>query len=442
MKLRAWLERVRDSLWFIPSLLAIGAIVLATVMVQVDLLFATPERIRELWWLFGGSPEGARGVLTAIAGSLITVTGVVFSITIVALQLASSQFTPRLLQNFMSDRINQLVLGVFIGTFTYTLLILRTVRSPIGDETPVYLPATSVSMAVLLALVSMGFLIYYIDHIAGWIEASTIVDRVAGEAMKRVRRFMPLSDGDEEEELTLPEGEASYVLAHRSGYVQMLEHDRLLQLAIDADVVIEVQAPVGDFVLSSDPLARVWPAERADDGLRGNVRDLFVLGHRRTHSQDVELGLIQLADIAVKALSPGINDPTTAMLCLDRIGEVVATIGQRHRQFGRRDEDGTVRTMLPLLDFERVVEVAFSQIRRYGGGDPAVLVHLLDTLRRAGHRLAASERAVLSGRIDETLRQAEIGITHDVDLDHVRRAAARAREALAEAPARDQDEDA
>ncbi|HUO86446.1 MAG TPA: DUF2254 family protein, partial [Thermoanaerobaculia bacterium] len=153
-------NRISSSLWFVPSALTVAGAVLAPAMVLVDIRWLSPEKLGELWWLFGGSPEGARGVLVAIAGSLITVTGVVFSITIVALQLASSQFTPRVLQNFTGDRGNQVVLGVFVGTFTYTLLLLRTVRSAADDAGPGFVPAAGVTVAVVLALVSIGCLIY------------------------------------------------------------------------------------------------------------------------------------------------------------------------------------------------------------------------------------------------------------------------------------------
>lgn len=432
MKLRAWWETVRDGLWFTPTVLALAAAALAVVMVRIDIAYATPERIRELWWLFGGSPDGARGVLTAIAGSLITVTGVVFSITIVALQLASSQFTPRLLRNFMSDRGNQLVLGVFIGTFTYTLLILRTVRSPIGEETPVFLPAASVTMAVALALVSMGFLIFYIDHIASWIEASSIVDRVAGETLEIIRKVLPLTEEDVQHaaERELPDAEPGYVLAHRSGYVQLLNTDRIYEIADGDGITIRIEAPVGHFVLEAGALASIWPKRAMTDELASVVREAFVIGHRRTLTQDVELGVVQLSDIAVKALSPGINDPTTAVMCLERLGEVVSEIGRRHPRHVLRDDRGALNTILPRFEFERVVDVAFSQIRRYGATDPVVTSHLLQVIRKVGHRVGGAEREVLRQLVDSIEVQAEQSIDHPEDLERLRGAARSTRRYL------------
>lgn len=445
-------ETVRSSLWFVPAAMTVAAAVLAPAMVVVDERWLSPEQVGDYWWLFGGSPEGARGVLVAIAGSLITVTGVVFSITIVALQLASSQFTPRVLQNFTADRGNQLVLGVFVGTFTYTLLLLRTVRSPVDDGAAGFVPAAGVTLAVALSLLSIGCLIYYIHHVATWIEASTIVDRVAVETLGVIRRRFPAPDDEEAaagvgtaaaaadragaetaEEAAAeraPAGPAAEVLSRRSGYVQDVQLHRLVELAERAGLVIRVDAAVGDFVLRDQPLASLWPPDAATEETLDDVRGTFSFGHRRTLPHDAELGLIQLSDIAVKALSPGINDPTTAMMALDRTAELVVALGRRRRIESMRGEDGALRLLVPTLHFERVVDVAFSQVRRYGGHDAALVLHLVALVRQVARQVAPPERRVLTDLLTAVDEQVRLDIEHTGDLAAVRRALDEARAEL------------
>jgi len=431
MKLRAWWQGVRDSLWFVPGLVTLLGVVIAPVMANIDAHFITSTSIREYWWLLGGSPAGARGVLTAIAGSLITVAGVVFSITIVALQLASTQFTPRVLQNFMSDRGVQLVLGVFIGTFAYTLLILRTVYSPIDDGVDAFVPAASVTLALVLALVSMGFLIYYINHVAGWIEASTIVDRVTRDTLEMVEKYLPFNGSEERPALEFPEEVPGRVLALRGGYVQMIEPEALCKAAARVGSLIRVEAGVGDFLLPSQTLATVWPRDCVDDDMADAVRAAFAIGHRRTITQDIELGLIQLSDIAVKALSPGINDPTTAMMSLDRIGQVVAEIGSRSpRPDVLRPEQGEGAAVLPSIRFRRVADIAFAQIRRYGARDAALLIHLLHVLAAVAPSVGPHERDILRMHVDDTEADARAQIDNEADRERVGAAAAAARRAL------------
>jgi uncharacterized membrane protein len=428
-------ERIQDSLWFLPTALTVAAAVLAPLMVLVDQRLLSAEEVGRYWWLFGGSPEGARGVLVAIAGSLITVTGVVFSITIVALQLASSQFTPRVLQNFTGDRGNQLVLGVFVGTFTYTLLLLRTVRAPVDDGAAGFVPAAGVTVAVALALVSIGLLIYYINHVATWIEASTIVDRVVGDTLHVIRNRFPEAEAEdapdevsgEGDAAQLPAGPTAEVLSKRSGYVQIVELGRLVELADDEGLVVRVEVAVGAFVLSGQRIASVWPRLAAGEEVVDAVRGAFSFGHRRTLPHDAELGLLQLSDIAVKALSPGINDPTTAMMALDRAAELVVELGVRRRRESMRGRDGTLRLLVPTLHFERVVDVAFSQARRYGGHDPALLVHLAGVVGQVARRVGAPQRRVLGNLLAAVEEQARIDLRHPADLAEVGRALEAAR---------------
>lgn len=403
-----WWKKISEGLWFIPGLFALGSVALAVLAVRVD-----QSLLRELdlpVWLFYAGAEGARGVLSAIAGSLITVTGVVFSVTIVALQLASSQFTPRVLRNFTSDRGNQVVLGVFIGTFTYSLLVLRTVRSS-AEGRDAFVPSLSVTLAVLLTLVSVGFLIYFIDHLARSIQVEQILQRVAEQTIQVIER---LSAGDPpagSAEPKTPPGEPWVLTSAGAGYLQAVDHAAIAETAREGDLLVQVEVSIGEFVLEGTPIARVWPAEAAGEAeeVRDELRSAFVLGIERTPHQDIGRGVLEMVDIAVKALSPGINDPTTSIVAVDRITEVLLVLARR--ETGRRvtrDEQGDVRVVSGRISFESVVDDSFGAIAVYAADHPRVLRHMLRRLGDLATLVAEPHIAPLRRQADEILARAEL----------------------------------
>ena len=431
----AW-ARVRDSLWFVPGLAVVTGIVLAMLAVQVP----TPETesMFARIWLFGGGAEGARGVLSAIAGGLITVTGTIFSVTIVALQLASSQFTPRVLGSFMADRVNQTVLGVFIGTFTYTLLVLRTIRSQAEDRIEV-VPHVGVTIALLLLLVSVGALVVFIDHAARSIQASVILHRESRRTLARVDELFPRRVGEpaEDERPTFDEPVVSdavpaVVTSDVSGYLQSLDDNALWSVARPdgQPLTIRMEMHVGAFSFPGKALASVWPAHRCDDDVVQAVRRAFVLGPERTPDQDVEFGLVELSDIAVRALSPGINDPTTALHCVDRLTEVLAALGSREPPTRvRTSKDGGVRLVVRDTPFERTIGLAFDQIRHHGASNPAVLAKLLEAALDLGSVVPAHRRPALQDTVDAVLRAARRQVEDPEDLARIERLAGQVRAA-------------
>ena len=264
---------VRDSLWFLPALFTLLAATLALLLIEVEQshgnLFGEAT-----YWLWEGGAEGTRGVLSAIAGGLITVTGVVFSVTIVALQLASSQFTPRLLRNFTADRSNQAVLGVLIGTFTYSLLVLRAVQSE-SDEDPAFIPRVAATLAVVLVLISIGFLIYFIDHASKSIQLSVILDRVTRQTKECVADRFPVRDvekkGEERPdtaEWEEPEGEPYAVAARSAGYLQAVDDGSLVKLSRERELWIRMEPHIGQYLLAGRPVASVWPRDAVDAEVR------------------------------------------------------------------------------------------------------------------------------------------------------------------------------
>ena len=402
--------KVRDSLWFIPGIMTLlaGALAVTIVALERQDVFLSDGSAH---WIFGGGAEGARGVLSAIAGGLITVTGVVFSVTIVALQLASSQFTPRVLRNFTADRSSQLVLGVFIGTFTYTVLVLRTVHSETSSSEP-FIPRVAVAIAVGLVLVSIGFLIYFINHVARSIQVSAIIDRITRSTLHDVYRLFPEQIGrpDEEDVAAADAREDKPVLvrAEASGYLQAVDEKELFGIGQRKDVLIRMEAKIGAFLLCGEVLAAVWPAAgrnaRLDEQMVAHIRRAFMLGPERTPEQDAEYGIIEISDIAVKALSPSINDPTTALRCIDRLGEILLAFGRRNPPRARRTREGRIHFLACYTTFEEAVSLAFDQILHFGRDSTVVMRRLANVLVRLEALVPEHRRKALSdvrGRLRE-----------------------------------------
>ena len=416
----AWAS-VRDSLWFIPGLAACSGGVLAVAAVQlpppqVDSRLATLI-------LFGGGVEGARGVLATIAGSLITVTGVIFSVTVVALQLASSQFTPRVLRGLVADRANQTVLGVFIGTFTYTLLVLRSIRSA-TDDGDSFVPQVAVAIAVGLLLVSVGALIFFIDHAARSVQASVILDRETRGTLRRIARLLP--DAADlpplaplESRDALPGG-GQRIGAVSSGYVQAIAIDALCELALASDLTIRVEVATGDFVIPGTALFTVWATTPLDDAAVKAASGSVVLGPERTPEQDIEAGVVTIVDMGLRSLSPGINDPTTAMLCIDRLTEVLAAVAARPAERARRyDGAGTLRLVVRTLPFSRLLELAFGQLRHFGASNPTVAAHLLRSLGRLDALVPPDLRPPVRRQAEAVIADARRRVEGEVDIGAV-----------------------
>jgi uncharacterized membrane protein len=408
-QLRARYEQLRTSFWFVPALMSVGAALLALVTLAVDARLSDEVR-SGLTWIYGGGPEGARSLLSTVASSAITVAGTTFSITIAALSLASSQFGPRLLRTFVRDTGNQVVLGTFVATFLYCLLVVRTVR---GLEDTRVVPHLSVTVGVLLAIANLGVLIYFIHHVAMSIRADQVIAAVGHDLDGAVEHLFPeqlgrglVAQGDDVEAPAAPPPaappDALPVALDQDGYLQVLDVESLLGLTVEHDLVVTLLCRPGDFIVAGEPAALVWPAERLDDEVRGAVAGVFILGRERSAQQDVLFVVNQLVEVAARALSPGVNDPFTAITSLDRLGAVLCRVARRPLPDGRRyDEGGRLRVVAAPVRFDELVDAAFDQIRHYGRDNLVVMGRLLDTLARVGEAAADARRAPL-------LRQARL----------------------------------
>jgi len=313
-------RRVGERFWALPVLCALGALGLGVGLSRLDDAFDTALTLP---FLFGGGPEGARALLSAIITSMISFTGLVFSITIVVLQLTSSQFSPRVLRSFLRDRFNQLALGVFVATFVYALVVLRSVRGT--AQIDAFVPQLSVTVAFVFVLASVGIFLAYIHHIAQSIRAATIIANIGKDTRDLLERRHPADSADRARR-PLPDGPASVVSAGQPGVVQRIDDDALLHAAEQQVLTICVLRAVGEFVPAGAPLLEVHGKDRGNpDQLSGAIH----LGTERSLDQDVGFGFRQLVDIAERALSPGINDPSTAVQAIDQLHDLLRRLATR-----------------------------------------------------------------------------------------------------------------
>ncbi len=357
--------------------MAVASALLAIALVSLDRLVDQTVGGGLSGILFAGGPDSARLVLSTIGAAMLTFTGLVFTITMLVLQLASSQLSPRVMRTFLRDRVNQGVLGLFIATFLYALLVLRDVRSP--PDGPAFVPAIAVSVAYALLLASVGTFVAYIHHMAQAIRATTVLRSVADETRHAIERLYPQGIGDEPAAPvpSLPERppDAVVSLDRAPGVITSVDEGVLVRLARDHAVCVGLIHAVGDFVPTNAPLLRVWRAGSADDGDKATDLPLDALAHaietgqERTMTQDAAFGIRQIVDIAERALSPGTNDPTTAVQALDELHDLLRRLAARSIPSPvRLADDGSILLHLPRPDWDDYVALALDEIRHFGAG--------------------------------------------------------------------------
>jgi uncharacterized membrane protein len=421
--LKYW-DRLRSSLWFVPAGMACLSMALAYCAVELDKA-VTDDWLARLGWSYTGGAEGASLLLGTVAGSMIAIAGTVFSMTLVALSLASSQLGPRLLRNFMRDTANQVVLGTFVATFVYCLLVLRTIRR--ADEVA-FVPHLSVSLGVLLAIVSVGVLIYFIHHVSTSIQADEVVARVSRELDDGIDRLFPghlgkpgSDDPKVPAETGLPAAfarDARPVGAAKDGYLQLIDAEALMDLACEEDLLLRLERRPGHYLIKGRAMVMVWPGDRVTESLAEKVNAAFVLGNQRTAYQDVEYSFRQLVEIALRALSPGINDPFTAIACVDRLGSALCHLAGHDMPSPLRfDRHGQLRLVAPGSTFAGILDMAFNQIRQSARSNPAVAIRMLDAIAQiAGCVQRAEDRACLQRHAGMIVRGAREAVPEADDL--------------------------
>ena len=383
-------ERIIASYWFIPAIMATASAVLAVALVEIDARVPI-DIFGDGAFLFATQPDGARAILSAIGGSMIGVAGTVFSVTMAAVVFASGSFGPRLLTNFMNDRGNQVTLGVFVATFVYCMLVLRSVQDGADGDAygSMFVPNIAVFAAIVLAIASIGVLIFFIHHVPSNIHISNVIAGIgstltkqieatfrdpketAGNAETQQERLWQIPGcfrGDVDEmAATVPYAE---VACDRAGYLQVVDRRTLVGAAQEADIVVRLNCRTGEFVHPGRILFHAWPSERVSDETRKALLSSVATGNERTPSDDLMFLFDELVEIAARALSPGINDPFTAITCLDWLTAAMATLARYDGPDPLHDDgDGRLRVIDRRRSFGDYLEMSFGHVRQYAASD-------------------------------------------------------------------------
>lgn len=383
----SWWRDLWRPFWAVPVACATGAVLLGVLLPLLDEGLQT-----EVPYVFQGGPAGARGLLGTIATGMISMTGLVFSITMVVLQLASSQFTPRALGGFLDSRITQATLGVFTASFVFALTVTRAVRGDYG-ETGTFVPQVSVTVAFGLVLASVGLFLAFIHHITTSIQVSQVISRIGEHTLDLADAMYPENaiDGEVETGPTWsPDPGAPRVAVStrtRHGALTFVDYDALVSFATEHDAVVTIDRPVGQFLTEGQDMLRVWGVDALDEESRQKLYTYVGLASERQMRQDVAFGIRQLVDIAERALSPGINDPTTATQCIDELHRILRRlVGRESPSPYITDAGGRVRVVHDPQSIEGHIRLAVEEIAHYGSDSvqiPARLRDMLDDLETA-----------------------------------------------------------
>jgi len=449
-RLFAYLDRLRAAYWFIPAVMSLAAIVLSFVTTSFDALIGSGW-LESVSWVYANKPEGARVVLSTIAGSMITVAGVVFSITIAAVSYASSQYGPRLLTNFMRDRGNQITLGTFIATFLYCLLVIRTVRN--GDDKPplnlrdtteeitsAFVPNVAILTGIGLALCSIAVLIFFVHHVSRSIHISHVIADIGRELRRKIVQNYPLQEEDgaaedmandevaetvastySEKALERGDEDLVTVLARTFGFVQAIDRETLVEVAEVNDLTVKLACRPGHFLQNNSRVMQVWPRANVTEAVANSLRATLICGDTRTPVQDLMFLVDELVEIAARALSPGVNDPFTAMNCLNWLGAAVGDLGDRHMPDPYwSDDDGRVRVLTRATTFESFADEAFGQLRPYVASDVNASLHMMEIIGEVSVPNASpAEQEVLKSHVAALLQSCAAALP-DEDLERVR----------------------
>lgn len=448
--MNAGLRRLADylgsSYWFVPTIMALAAVLLAGGMVALD-TYVGSAWMDGYVWLYASRPDGARQVLSSVGGSMITVAGTVFSVTIAAVVYASGQYGPRLLTNFMRDRGNQVTLGTFIATFLYCLLVLRTIHSPEESGGYGFVPNLALLVGVLLALCSIAVLIYFIHHVPSKIHINSVIEDVGDRLLRGIDDRFPrfVGQSPEDHEATRDQLPATFrddagsdagserclIEAKDTGYIQFIDDEALMRLASKNDLVLRLQYQPGDFVHVGRALVEASPPKRCDDDCADDLRAIFTVGSRRSALQDLRFLIDELVEIAARALSPGVNDPFTAVTCLDWLGAALSDLAGRSLPSHLRvDDDGALRVIAHPVTFASLMDRSFGALAQYCATDMIAALRYLNGLGEVSLDCDEPDRlAVIRSYADKLEELAREGL-NGFNLTRVRTRADELRTAL------------
>lgn len=379
-------SELRASYWYTPLLMCVVSLLLSILTLRLDYLF--DWHWLERWgWFHASNPEGARTILSSIATSMITVAGVTFSMTIVAVAFAGSQIGPRLTTNFMRDRANQITLGTFIATFLFCLFILLALFNANKNGTPqadklVFIPQISLLVAILLTLSSIFVLIYFIHHIPESINMSNVVAQVGEELNRQISSQFPMNIGKENANLSIDLSQNSLkktsVISPNQGYIRILDGNSLIDIATKNDLIIQLEARPGDYITEDSTLLVIYSSQTIDDAVSKQCMDAFALGHKRNQERDTLFLVDEIVEIIARALSPGINDPFTAMNCLDWLQSSIQKLSKVNQPFAYRcDIKDKLRLITKPITFPEFCDLVFCRVQPYICRDRNATLHMM-----------------------------------------------------------------
>jgi uncharacterized membrane protein len=426
---------LRSSFWFMPTLIVMVGIAFAVVLIEADSIGSDRWLLAQWPRLFGAGAQGARDMMSTIAGSMMSVVGVTFSMILVVLALASSQYTSRILRNFMRSRVTQVVLGVFAGIFTYCLIVLRTIRA--GNE-DAFVPNLAVFFGFVLALGGVGALMFFIHYIASSIQASSIIASVAQETIAAIDRLFPERlgqepDKDDDDQTLRPLNGRNWrsVPAKESGYIQSVNNTGLLRIAQEKKTVVQMEHGIGAFVVQNTTLVSLALEDPPDQETITALQETFSISRYRMVEQDAAFGIRQIVDMALKALSPGINDTTTAVMCVDYLSAILARLAPRQTPSSYRYAEGELRVITKGASFESLLAESFDQIRRNAKGDLAIMLRMLGAIQTLTSLTASPQRRrALREQVQRIAELAERTLESAHDRERIDTRLARVREAL------------
>ncbi|MFO8148143.1 MAG: DUF2254 domain-containing protein [Gillisia sp.] len=379
-----WKE-LMATFWFVPVLTIGFAILISIGLVSLDNSISIE---REGWVRFFlvNSSDSARSILSTISGAMIGVAGTVFSVTLVALTLASSQFGPRLIKNFMYVRLNQIVLGSYISTYLYCLLVLNAIKDSDGYS---FIPSVSILVAILAAIANIILLIIFIHQIAVSIQADRIISDISELISKQIETLFPEKIGKElkdEEDFDASAAISAYqnsisIKSPKSGYLQYIDSETLKEIVTKHNSLLELNHRPGSFLVKGGEIGILHSSKDWEEDTLEDLFDQFVIGKTKTSQQDLEFSIHQMVEIAARALSPGVNDPYTAIACIDNLTATMCYLAEaKFPSKYRVDEEGNLRVIADVLEFEGVLDAAFNQIRQFSEGSTAVIIRLMEAL--------------------------------------------------------------
>ncbi len=372
-------QGVRSSLWFLPALLILTGLVGANLMLMLDAPRFSQDNAPR-WWLHNGSAQDAQNLLSTLLSSLVTMTTLAISITMVVLSIAASQMGPRMIRAFIADRRTQAILGFFLGTIVYLLLVLQAIS---GDWKTDQVPDLAVSLGALLFLFCVLLLLIFVHHLSRSVVADTIIRRV-GSTFDSTIAHLISHEKNKNKQVPAPSfGAAVELPLDKGGYVQTINHEKMVAALKHADACAELTFRPGHHVLPKGAHIRVVPSENASKRLLQHLREAVVTGDERTPTQDLEFAARQLVDVALRGLSSSINDPNTAIAAIDRLTLALARImayGANSETY--HDSRGAARLVIPVSDFSSILGTAFDQIRQDGAERPDILIRMLEALAK------------------------------------------------------------